>query len=157
MSMEQHSSQVSSWDSIQEIFEDSIPFNKYLKVKVEGLEIGDPKLNLEMQNSFVGNFLRGNLHGGVTSSMLDIIGGIVAFVDVIKRRELDSHEEKLELFSRMGTIDIRVDYLRPGFGKCFVASAYVLRTGRKVAVTRMELHNDENTLIAVGTGAYVVS
>jgi acyl-coenzyme A thioesterase PaaI-like protein len=32
----------------------------------------------------------------------------------------------------------------------------VLRTGSKVAVTRMEMHNDQKTLIAVGTGTYIV-
>jgi acyl-coenzyme A thioesterase PaaI-like protein len=32
-----------------------------------------------------------------------------------------------------------------------------LRTGNKVAVTRMELHNNERQLIAVGTGAYTVA
>jgi acyl-coenzyme A thioesterase PaaI-like protein len=31
-----------------------------------------------------------------------------------------------------------------------------MRTGRKVAVTRMELHNDESVLVAVGTGTYIV-
>jgi acyl-coenzyme A thioesterase PaaI-like protein len=31
-----------------------------------------------------------------------------------------------------------------------------MRTGRKVAVTRMELHNDEGVLVAVGTGTYIV-
>jgi acyl-coenzyme A thioesterase PaaI-like protein len=31
-----------------------------------------------------------------------------------------------------------------------------MRTGKKVAVTRMELHNDEDLLIAVGTGTYIV-
>jgi acyl-coenzyme A thioesterase PaaI-like protein len=31
-----------------------------------------------------------------------------------------------------------------------------MRTGRKVAVTRMELHNDERVLVAVGTGTYIV-
>ncbi|MGH9388979.1 MAG: thioesterase family protein, partial [Vicinamibacteria bacterium] len=30
------------------------------------------------------------------------------------------------------------------------------RSGNKVAVTRMELHNDEDSLIAVGTAAYLV-
>jgi uncharacterized protein (TIGR00369 family) len=49
-----------------------------------------------------------------------------------------------------------VDYLRPGFGRTFRATAYVLRVGRKVAVTRMELHDDQQTLVAVGTGAYIV-
>ena len=57
----------------------------------------------------------------------------------------------------MGTIDLRVDYLRPGLGQSFSAKGFVLRTGRKVAVTRMELHNDKDLLIAVGTGAYSIS
>ena len=34
--------------------------------------------------------------------------------------------------------------------------AAIMRTGKKVAVTRMELHNDEDLLIAVGTGTYIV-
>lgn len=31
-----------------------------------------------------------------------------------------------------------------------------MRTGNKVAVTRMELNNDSGVLIAVGTGTYLV-
>jgi len=46
--------------------------------------------------------------------------------------------------------------LRPGRGLYFIATGSVLRSGRKVAVTRMELHNDEDILIAVGTGCYLV-
>ena len=146
----------SSWDGIREMFEDSVPYHKSLGVKVTDLETGRPKLYVDMQDRFVGNFVRGNLHGGVISCLLDVIGGIVAFVDVVDRRSIDTHQAKVDQFSRMGTIDIRIDYLRPGFGTRFVASAYVLRTGNKVAVTRMELHNNEDILIAVGTGAYVV-
>ena len=63
-------------------------------------------------------------------------------------------DEEIALFSRLGTIDMRVDFLRPGLGEEFVATGTVLRVGRKVAVTRMELHNDEDSLIAVATGAY---
>jgi acyl-coenzyme A thioesterase PaaI-like protein len=43
-----------------------------------------------------------------------------------------------------------------GPGDC-VAGGYILRLGNRVAVTRMELHNDEGSLIAVGTGAYLVA
>ncbi len=149
--------QTLSWNAIREIFEKSVPFHRLLDCKIDGLETGKPTLKLDMQKAFVGNFVRGNLHGGVISSLLDIIGGIVAFIEVVGKRNLRTIEESIEQFSRMGTIDIRVDYLRPGFGRQFTASAYVLRAGKKVAVTRMELHNDENMLIAVGTGAYVVS
>ncbi len=147
---------VSSWSALREIFEDSVPFHKSLGIKVIGLERGEPKLSIDMQDRFIGNFVRGNLHGGVISCLLDVIGGVVAFVDVVNRRNIETPEERIEQFSRMGTIDIRVDYLRPGFGSKFVATGFVLRTGNKVAVTRMELHNNEDMLIAVGTGAYVV-
>ena len=146
----------SSWDGIREIFEDTVPYHKSLGIKVSDLDTDSPKLYVDMQDRFVGNFVRGNLHGGVISCLLDVIGGIVAFVDVVDRRNIDTHQAKLDQFSKMGTIDIRIDYLRPRFGTRFVASAYVLRTGNKVAVTRMELHNNEDILIAVGTGAYVV-
>ena len=52
---------------------------------------------------------------------------------------------------------MRVDYLRPGHGEWFEAKGTILRTGNKVAVTRMELHNDSGELIAIGTGAYTVA
>ncbi len=145
-----------SWESLQEIFEKSVPFHEFLNLKVIDLELQKPKLALDMREEFVGNFVRGNLHGGIISCMLDVIGGIVAFVDVVQNRNINSTEGRIEQFSKLGTIDIRIDYLRPGFGESFIASAYVLRTGNKVAVTRMELHNNEDLLIAVGTGAYVI-
>jgi uncharacterized protein (TIGR00369 family) len=58
--------------------------------------------------------------------------------------------------AKVGTIDLRVDYLIPGQGRSFFASASIMRIGNKVAVTRMELHNDRNLLIAVGTGTYII-
>jgi uncharacterized protein (TIGR00369 family) len=68
-----------------------------------------------------------------------------------------SLEAKLERSSRISTIDLRVDFLRPGLGKRFIATANTLRAGNKVVVTRIELHNDQNDLIAVGTGSYLVA
>ena len=57
--------------------------------------------------------------------------------------------------AKLGTIDMRVDYLHPGKGKEFTISATPLRIGNKVAVTRMEFHNEDGVLIAVGTGTYL--
>ena len=134
-----------------------IPYNRVLGMTIEEIKIGSARLKLKMREDLVGNFIRGTLHGGVISSALDVIGGIVAFSRLAERLEGRSAEEKIERFSRMGTIDLRVDYLRPGTGEYFVASGYLLRAGNRVTVTRMELHNDEDRLIAVGTGAYVIS
>jgi len=64
-------------------------------------------------------------------------------------------EEKMKTLSKLGTIDMRVDFLRPGKGEEFFAHASILRIGNKVAVTRMEFKNQADDLIAVGTGTYL--
>jgi len=140
---------------LQEITEERIPFNKLIGMKVEKLDLDSIGIRFKMRPELIGNFMRGNLHGGVISSVLDVTGGMVAWTGIMKKMEGRSFEEIADKFAKIGTNDLRVDYLRPGFGKHFIATGNTLRTGNKLSVTRMELHNDEGILIAVGTGSYV--
>jgi uncharacterized protein (TIGR00369 family) len=105
----------------------------------------------------VGNYVQGSLHGGVISSVLDAVGGLTATAGMIQKKMDRPAAEIRENISRVGTVDLRIDYLRPGRGDAFQASASIMRIGNKVAVTRMELHNDQQRLIAVGTGTYLIS
>ena len=141
---------------LKEITEEKIPFNKLIGMKIETLDLDKIGIRIEMSPELVGNFTRGNLHGGVISSVLDVTGGMVAWIGIMKKMEGQSFDEISERFNKIGTIDIRVDYLRPGLGEYFIATGSTLRTGNKVSVSRMELHNDKGILIAVGTGTYVV-
>jgi uncharacterized domain 1 len=141
---------------LKEITEEKIPFNKLIGMKIETLDLDKIGIRFEMSPELVGNFTRGNLHGGVISSVLDVTGGMVAWTGIMKKMEGQSFDEISERFNKIGTIDIRVDYLRPGLGEYFIATGSTLRTGNKVSVTRMELHNNKGILIAVGTGTYVV-
>lgn len=143
--------------SIHEVFAEKIPFNKVLGLDVVSLADESPVLRFAMRPELVGNFIRGNLHGGVISSVIDVCGGLTAFLGLQKKLRDEPIEERLQRFARIGTIDMRVDYLRPGLGQWFEAKGTILRTGNKVAVTRMELHNDAGELIAIGTGAYTVA
>jgi acyl-coenzyme A thioesterase PaaI-like protein len=68
----------------------------------------------------------------------------------------DQPEEIMAHLARVGTIDLRVDYLRAGKGAYFITSGSVLRKGNKVAVIRAGMHNDQKLLIAAGTGTYIV-
>ena len=144
-------------EQVNSIFLENIPFNKVLGIELESLEEERIALRINMRDELIGNFIQETLHGGVISSLLDVMGGLTAFLNLIKRMEDCSNKEKLQRLARFGTIDLRIDFLRPGRGKFFLASGNVLRMGNKVAVTRMELHNDDQTLIAVGTGTYVVA
>ena len=105
-----------------------------------------------MRPELVGNARRGTLHGCVISAVLDVTAGFAIMLALGKDPEPG---EKLE-FPEIGTIDLRVDYLRPGRGKHFVATARVVRLGNRIAVTHMELENDKGELISTGAAAYVV-
>lgn len=137
-------------------FETKMPFNKLLGLKIESLHFEQVRLRIDMREELIGNYIHGILHGGVIASVLDVAGGMIAMANVFRTKANLSEAERMEGIDKSGTIDMRVDYLRPGRGDYFIATAIVLRSGRKVAVTRMELHNDQGLLIAVGTGSYSV-
>ena len=142
---------------IRESFVERMPFNRILGIDVLSLHHDRPELRFAMRPELVGNYVRNILHGGVISSVLDVTGGLVAFLGVQQKLRGKPLDEVLERFARIGTIDLRVDDRRPGSGEWFIARGFPLRTGNKVAVTRMELVNDQDALIAVGTAAYTVS
>jgi uncharacterized protein (TIGR00369 family) len=142
---------------IREIFDERVPFNRVLGLRVDHLDPERATLRFPMRPELVGNFAVGSLHGGVISAVLDTAGGVIALLGMVARGRRDAEPIDAERFARVGTIDLRVDYLRPGLGEAFVITATALRAGRRVTVARMELHNGTGTLIAVGTGTYIVS
>ena len=116
---------------VADVFNEKIPFNKVLGLRVHSLDYSAPKLRFDMSPELVGNYLRVNLHGGVISSVIDVTGGLSAFLGLQKDMIDESLEKKIARFSKLGTIDLRVDYLRPGFGEWFEATGFVMRTGKK--------------------------
>ena len=136
---------------LRHVMEQHIAFNKLLGLRVESFDPEAPKLRFDMRPELVGNPRRQILHGGVISATLDVAGGLAIMLQLAG--EMDGTPET---FPNIGTIDLRVDYLRPGRGKHFIASARVVRKGSRIAVIHMELHNDAGELIATGGGAYVV-
>jgi len=143
-------------DIIREIHE-GLPFNHVLGLKVDFLRTDSGCFSFSMRDELVGNISRRMLHGGVVSAALDATGGITACASAAERLQGFSREEIAHRIALMGTIDMRVDYLRPGKGTAFTCKGTVMRSGRKVAVIRMELLNQDDLLIAAGTGAYLIA
>ena len=135
---------------MKKVMEEHVAFNRLLGIRIESLDPKAPALRFDMRPELVGNPARQILHGGVISAALDVAGGLAVMLRVIEKSE-----ETPSSFPNIGTIDLRVDYLRPGRGRHFIASARVVRLGSRIAVTHMELHNDTGELIATGGAAYV--
>ena len=64
---------------LKEIAEERIPFNKVLGLTVQTMDEEQMRVKFDMRDELVGNFMRGNLHGGVISSVLDLVGGMNAW------------------------------------------------------------------------------
>lgn len=138
-------------------FLEQIPFNKVLGLRPTKLSQDYCEFKMQMKDDLIGNFLQGILHGGAISTALDVTGGAMAMIAAWQR--LKEHKvptsERPKTLSKLGTIDMRVDFLQPGKGNEFTISSTLLRIGNKVAVTRMELKNENGELISVGTGTYL--
>ena len=137
---------------LRQVFEENVPFNRVLGLKVEAIE-PEAKLRFDMRPELIGNPRRQILHGGVISAVLDVAAGFAIHLAVSQSRSENPHEGH---FPTIGTIDLRVDYLRPGRGNYFIATGRVVRLGNRVAVAHMELANDAGELIATGGAAYMV-
>jgi len=140
-----------------DLFEHKITFNQVLGLKIASVRPGDVRGIITMKPELVGHYSYGRLHGGVISAVLDAMGGLALMVGIAERHPHDNMLQVMQRFSRMGTIDLRVDYLRPGLGRHFVASAEPSRLGGRIGSTQMRLVNDEGTLIATAAAAYVVA
>lgn len=142
--------------ALADLFEQRITFNRVLGLKVESMAL-PLRMRFDMRPDLIGHYQHGRLHGGVISAVLDATGGNALMVALAEKFASDTAEQVMHRFARLGTIDLRVDYLRQGLGEHFIASAEVLRLGARVASVQMRLVNEAGVLIATGAAAYIVS
>lgn len=145
------------FELLRKYYEQALPFNRLLGIQIAPLISEEVQVRIDMREELVGNPIRGILHGGVIAALLDLTGGLIVSVGFLKECTDDDMDKLTLRLSRIGTIDMRIDYLRAGSGEHFLATGHILRKGKKISVIRTELHNHGNTLIAAGTGTYLVS
>lgn len=149
--------QIELENSIRKLCEHSITFNEFLGFKVTFLSNEKIAMEFPMRQELVGHYQHGRLHGGVISSALDAVGGLAVLWASTELHQHENTEQTLQRFAHLGTIDLHVDYLRQGKGTHFCASAQIIKLGRRIASTRMQLDNNEGVLIATGSANYIVS
>lgn len=142
--------------TVREAVEDLISFNKMLGVHVESFDPAEARVRIDMRPELVGHYLYGRLHGGVISAVLDATAGL-AIVCALGDKHRNETAEQVMHRGRMGTIDLRVDYLRQGIGERFHAAARIIRLGGRVGSTQMTLVNEAGTLIATGAASFLIS
>ena len=115
---------------------EGIPYLRFLGLRfaVEGEELTGV---LPFDEGLIGNPLIPALHGGVTAAFLEATA-IIALVWA--GMDEDGLPAKLPK-----TIDLTVDYLRPGLARDAFANARVLRAGRRYASVQVEAWQDDRS------------
>ena len=139
------------------LFEERITFNRVLGLRIDALAGDGVSGRIEMRPELIGHYTHQRLHGGVISATLDAMAGLAVMAAIGARHMDDPVEARLARFGRLGTIDLRIDYLRPATGPHFVATAQVLRLGSRLASTRMEFLDAKGVLLCTGAAAYIVA
>ncbi len=133
-------------DVLKQLAEEWIAFNKFLGVRAITLDPGSVVLEIPFRDELIGDPLRRAIHGGVLSALADTAGGFAVWNSLEDER------------SRVSTIDLRVDYLRPGRPEDVRAHATLVRAGKTVGVADVRIYHpsDEATSIATGKGVYAI-
>ncbi len=132
---------------LEQVMNEFIPFNRFCGFRVTLVEVGKARMEVPFRPELIGDPSRQALHGGVISALADTCGGCAVWTSL------------KDMHSRVSTIDLRIDYLRPGKTETLIAEAVVVRSGNRVGVCDVRLfHNSapEET-VATGKGVYNIS
>lgn len=130
---------------LRELMLARIPFNRVLGIQILELEPGRALLAVPFRPELVGDPVRPALHGGVISALADTCGGCAVWSTIGEG-------------DRVSTVDLRVDYLRPGRLEDLHALGEVQRVGNRVGVAKISLFHPSrpDELVGEAKGVYSV-
>ncbi len=131
------------FESVEEMMNKWVPFHLHLGMTIVSMKEGYARMELSYRDEFIGDPRRPALHGGLISTLVDSCGGAAVW-------------SKIDTNDRVSTVDLRVDFLRPGPPEDLICEAGCLRVGNMVGVSEMSVFTagDPERIIATGKGVY---
>ncbi len=117
----------------------SIPTVRSLDITVESLASGECRMSMKRDGRFDGIFV--SLHGGIMMTLADTAACFAI-------QTLIGVEDTLT------TTDMNIRFLAPALGTCH-ASAKVIKAGRTLCPTEVQLTDDKGALLAIAQVTYM--
>jgi uncharacterized protein (TIGR00369 family) len=129
-----------SVEQVQAIF-DASPFLGFLQLRAVALDhdAGTLTVTMPMRPELERRLGTAQFHGGPIAAFIDIVGDFAVGMTV---------------GGGVPTIKLRIDYLKPAVGTLLTGTARVRRTGRTGALVDVDVHDEKQSLVAVGRGTY---
>jgi uncharacterized protein (TIGR00369 family) len=117
------------------------PFPRRLGLSLRSLERGKVVLRMPNRKEFAQ--YRGDTHGGALSALLDTAATFAT--NSLLAEDQDSV-----------TIELKVNFIKPGAGRHLDAEAVVLHHGRTTSITKVEVRRADGALCAYATATNLV-
>lgn len=119
-----------------------MPFEQTLNLRLARKHADGVTMHFDLLPEYLNS--TGVLHGGITASIAD-----EAAWHAIESRF--GYGER-----KSTTTELKVNYLRPLGGKKVVARAYLVRAGKTLCVSRVDIFDDEKNLAAIAIVTYML-
>ena len=118
-----------------------MPFEHHLKLTVADRHADGVTIHFPISPDFLNS--QGVLHGGITATIADEAAW----------HAIEHHFGKP---ANCTTTELKVNYLRPIMGKIVIARAYLVRAGKTLCVSRIDIFDDTNNLAAIAIVTYML-
>jgi len=119
-----------------------MPFEQTLNLRLARKHPDGVTMHFDLLPEYLNS--NGVLHGGITASIAD-------------EAAWHAIENRLGYGARKSTTtELKVNYLRPLGGKKVIARAYLVRAGKTLCVSRVDMFDDRKNLAAIATVTYML-
>jgi uncharacterized protein (TIGR00369 family) len=118
-----------------------MPFENHLKLHVAERHSDGVTVHFPLSPEFLNS--QGVLHGGITATIAD-------------EAAWHAIEHHFGRSTACTTTELKVNYLRPILGAKAIARAYLVRAGKTLCVSRIDIFDDTENLAAIAIVTYML-
>jgi uncharacterized protein (TIGR00369 family) len=118
----------------------AVPYAKFLGLQLGEVRPGEVTIHLDIRDELKQN--QGVVHGGAIASLIDTASAFAVLTQI-------------DVDERVTTTDLTIHYLRPVTNGRIIATARIVRGGRRLFVLSVDVHDDTAALIATAVTTYI--
>ena len=118
----------------------AVPYARFLGLQLGKVRQGEVSIHLDIRDELKQN--QGVVHGGAIASLIDTASAFAVL-------------SQIDLDERVTTTDLTIHYLRPAISGRIVATARIIRGGRRLFVLSVEVLDDGGAHVATALTTYI--
>lgn len=117
--------------------------NVWRYIGIDIVENDQEQRGVQIKNTENLKQVYGNIHGGIIAMAIDAAMGVAV-------------NEAIGPDQSAVTVELKVNYLRPVFNSDLFAFAKLVKQGKQLLTGTVEVHDEENHLIAIGISTFIM-